>query len=225
MKPKINPKKLTEALFSVSDENQCLEEVRSSLAFISKLVNSDSHFRMFIQSKKISGSQKADTLNTILAEAGHPLVNETISYLKGSDAVSHLKYISVLFNSIYKKRKNILSVKATIAQKMSENEKKISNSKAEVKSMISKANENAEKNIIKTNEEFHSLMENRKKNAEERIKQMKNQALKDIKNTSVKIAIESVEKLLKNSIDKSKLDKIYLSSIEETKLALKKKSS
>ena len=54
---------------------------------------------------------------------------------------------------------------------------------------------------------------------------MKNQALKDIKNTSVKIAIESVEKLLKNSMDKRKLDKIYLSSIEETKLALKKKSS
>ena len=108
---------------------------------------------------------------------------------------------------------------------LSEHEKKISNSKAEVKLMIDKANENAEKNIIKTNEEFHNLMENRKKNAEERIRQMKSQALKDIKNTSVKIAIESVEKLLKNSIDKSKLDKIYLSSIEETKLALKKKSS
>ena len=108
---------------------------------------------------------------------------------------------------------------------LSEHEKKISNSKAEVKLMIDKANESAEKNIIKTNEEFHRLMDNRKKNAEERIKQMKNQALKDIKNTSVKIAIESVEKLLKNSIDKNKLDKIYLSSIEETKLALKKKSS
>ena len=108
---------------------------------------------------------------------------------------------------------------------LSEHEKKISNSKAEVKLMIDKANESAEKNIIKTNKEFHNLMENRKKNAEERIKQMKTQALKDIKNTSVKIAIESVEKLLKNSIDKSKLDKIYLSSIEETKLALKKKSS
>jgi len=108
---------------------------------------------------------------------------------------------------------------------LGEHEKKISNSKAEVKSMIDKANEDSEKNIIKTNEEFHRLMDNRKKNAEERIKQMKNQALKDIKNASVKIAIESVEKLLKNSIDKSKLDKIYLSSIEETKLALKKKSS
>ena len=108
---------------------------------------------------------------------------------------------------------------------LSDHEKKISNSKAEVKLMISKANESSEKNILRINEEFHNLIENRKKNTEERIKQMKNQALKDIKNTSVKIAIESVEKLLKNSMDKSKLDKIYLSSIEETKLALKKKSS
>ena len=103
--------------------------------------------------------------------------------------------------------------------------KKISNSKGEVKLMIAKANEEVEKNIIRANENFHNLMENRKRNTEERIRQMKNQALKDIKNTSVKIAIESVEKLLKTSMDKSKLDKIYLSSIEETKLALKKKSS
>jgi len=108
---------------------------------------------------------------------------------------------------------------------LTEHEKKISNSKAEVKLLISKANEEAEKNVIKTNQNFHNLMDNRKKNVEERIKQLKNQALKDIKNTSVKIAIESVEKLLKNSLDQSKLDKIYTSSIEETKLALKKKSS
>jgi F-type H+-transporting ATPase subunit b len=108
---------------------------------------------------------------------------------------------------------------------LTEHEKKISNSKDEVKTLIGKANEEAERNIIKSNENFHNFMENRKKNAEERIKQLKNQALKDIKNTSVKIAIESVEKLLKNSLDKSKLDKIYTSSIEETKLALKKKSS
>ena len=108
---------------------------------------------------------------------------------------------------------------------LTEHEKKISNSKTEMKSMIAKANEEVEKNVIKVNEDFHNFMENRKKNAEDRVKQLKNQALKDIKNTSVRIAIESVEKLLKNSLDKSKLDKIYTSSIEETKLALKKKSS
>ena len=108
---------------------------------------------------------------------------------------------------------------------LTEHEKKISNSKNEVLKMINIANEEAEKNVIRTNNEFHNLMENKKKNAEERIKQLKSQAVKDIKNASVKIAIESVEKLIKNSLDKSKLDKIYTSSIEETKLALKKKSS
>ena len=108
---------------------------------------------------------------------------------------------------------------------LTEHEKKISNSKNEVKEMINKASEEAEKNVIRVNKEFHYLIENRKKNAEEKIKQLKNQAKKDIKNASVKIAIEAVEKLIKNSLDKSKLDKIYSSSIEETKLALKKKSS
>ena len=130
---------------------------------------------------------------------------------------------------------NILNIKNQIneAEKLkedaknilTEHEKKISNSKNEVKEMINKASEDAEKNAIRVNKEFHNFMENRKINAEERIRQLKNQAEKDIKNASVKIAIESVEKLIKNSLDKSKLDKIYNSSIEETKLALKKKSS
>ena len=106
-----------------------------------------------------------------------------------------------------------------------EHEKKISNSKKEVQNMIDRANEESEKNVIRTNQEFYRVMENRKKNVEEKIKQLKNQATKDIKNASVKIALESVEKLIKNSLNKSKLDKIYSSSIEETKLALKKKSS
>ena len=130
---------------------------------------------------------------------------------------------------------NILNIKNQIseAEKLKddaknmliEQEKKISNSKDEVKLMINKASEEAEKNVVRVNKEFHILMETRKKNADERIRQLKSQAQKDIKNASVKIAVESVEKLIKNSLDKSKLDKIYSSSIEETKLALKKKSS
>jgi|TARA_B110000438_G_C15445889_1_gene492472 F-type H+-transporting ATPase subunit b len=107
---------------------------------------------------------------------------------------------------------------------LSGHEKKISNAKAEVKAMIDKATDEAEKNILKANEEFHIQMENRKKNTEDLIKQMKNQALKDIKNASVKIAINSVESLLKNSLDKNKLNKIFTLSIEETKSALKKDS-
>ena len=101
----------------------------------------------------------------------------------------------------------------------------MSKSTSEINNLIKKANLEAEARTLKTNDEFHKLMEIRKKNAEERIRQMKDQALKDIKNASVKIAIDSVEKLMQNSLDKTKLDKIYNESIEETKLALQNKSS
>ena len=107
---------------------------------------------------------------------------------------------------------------------LSEYESKVSKSKQEIKNLIQKAEKQAESNIIKTNEEFHNIVENRKKAAEEKIKQMKTQAIKDVKNSSVDIAIRSVEKIIKNSIDKKKLDKIYISSIDEAKKILKNKS-
>ena len=107
---------------------------------------------------------------------------------------------------------------------LSEYESKVSKSKEEIKNLIQRAEKQAESNIIKTNEEFHNIIENRKKAAEEKIKQMKTQAIKDVKNSSVDIAIRSVEKIIKNSIDKKKLDKIYISSIDEAKKILKNKS-
>ena len=149
--------------------------------------------------------------------------------------VGILIYFKIPQKVIKTLEQNILNIKNQIseAEKLKEDakniltdhEKKISNSKNEVKEMIDKANEEAEKNVVRVNNEFYNSMENRKKNAEERVRQLKNQATKDIKNASVKIALESVEKLIKSSLDKSKLDKIYSSSVEETKLALKKKSS
>ena len=107
---------------------------------------------------------------------------------------------------------------------LSEYENKVSKSKEEIKSLIESAKNEAEKNVIKTNKEFHNIVENRKKSAEEKIRQMKAQAIKDVRNLSVEIAVRSVEKIIKNSIDKKKLEKIYISSIEETKKILKNKS-
>ena len=116
-------------------------------------------------------------------------------------------------------------LKEEAKNKLAEYEKKIGDSKSQVQGMIRDANDQAEKNIIKSNEIFHNQIEIKKKNTEEKIKQLKNQALKDIKNASINIAFESIEKLMINSLDKSKLDKIYRQSVEETKLALQKKSS
>ena len=108
---------------------------------------------------------------------------------------------------------------------LSEYEKQISHAKNEVKQMLSAATEEADKNVLRANEELHTQIENRRKNTEDRIKQMKNQAIKDIKNASVKISIQAVEVLLKNSLDKNKLNKIFNSSVKETTSALKKQST
>ena len=64
-------------------------------------------------------------------------------------------------------------------------------------------------------------MESKKKNAEQKIIQMKENALRDVKNISVKISIETVEHLIKNSINKDKLEKLYTRNLEQTKTSLK----
>ena len=128
-------------------------------------------------------------------------------------------------NQIRKQVDDSEKLKEEAKRQLAEYEKRIGDSKSQVNRMIKEANDQAEKNIIKSNEDFHKLIEIRKKSTEEKIKQLKSQAIKDIKNASVNIAFESIEKLLLNSLDKSKLDKIFSQSIDETKLALQKKSS
>ena len=128
-------------------------------------------------------------------------------------------------NQIKKQVDESEKLKEEAKRQLAECEKRIGDSKSQVNRMIKEANDQAEKNIIQSNEVFHKLIEIRKKSTEEKIKQLKSQAIKDIKNASVNIAFESIEKLLLNSLDKSRLDKIFSQSIEETKLALQKKSS
>ena len=51
---------------------------------------------------------------------------------------------------------------------------------------------------------------------------MKESALIDIKNTSVKISIAAVENIIKNSIDKNKLENFYIKNLDQARIALKK---
>ena len=88
-----------------------------------KLVKIESQFRAFVQSKRIQGDQKATILNTVMGEEGHPLVAELLSHLKGSQATTILRDVADLFNRRYKAGRNIVSVKGTLADEISEEEK------------------------------------------------------------------------------------------------------
>jgi len=79
--------------------------------------------------------------------------------------------------------------------------------------------------VIEMNDKFHKSSEIKKRLAENRILQMKDAALKEIKDVSVKIAIESVKKIISTSVDKSKLDLLFNKNLENTKIALKKVNS
>ena len=79
--------------------------------------------------------------------------------------------------------------------------------------------------VIEMNDKFHKSSEIKKKLAENKILQMKDAALKEIKDVSVKIAVESVKKIINTSVDKSKLDLLFNKNLEDTKTALKKINS
>ena len=137
------------------------------------------------------------------------------------------KIFATLDESINKIKKDIEEaekLKEEAKNILSDYEARLDKSKVEIDLMIKNAQKESEANIIKINDQFHKVFENRKKLAEEKIKQMKLQAKKDIKNYSVEVAIISLEKIIKNSIDKKKLDKIYISSVDEAKKILKNKS-
>ena len=100
--------------------------------------------------------------------------------------------------------------------------KKIEKSQNESKKIIDEAKKESEKMIIDMNDKFHKSSEIKKKLAENKITQMKESALKEIKDKSIKIAITSVKKIISTTVDKSKLDGIFNKDLDEAKSTLKK---
>jgi len=91
--------------------------------------------------------------------------------------------------------------------------------------ILEQAKKDSDHLIIEMNDKLHKLIEIKKKLTENKIVQMKEAALKEIKDVSVKIAVESVKKIINTSVDKSKLDTLFNKDLEETKVALKKINS
>ena len=104
---------------------------------------------------------------------------------------------------------------------LSSYESKIDKSKKETRQIIDLAKKESEKNILDKSKKFYQIMEYKKKDLEQKIYQMKEDAIRDIKNISVKISMKAIEHLIVNSIDRSKLEKLYDKSLEQVKSSLK----
>ena len=104
-------------------------------------------------------------------------------------------------------------------------QKKLDTAKSESSNILDQAKRDSDKFIIELNDKFHKSSEIRKNSAQIKITQMKDAAIKEIKNASVKIAVDSVKKIISTSVDKSKLDTLFQKNLNETKEELKKINS
>jgi len=102
---------------------------------------------------------------------------------------------------------------------------KLNTAKTASDDILAQAKKDSDHLVLEMNDKFHKSSEIKKNLAKTKIIQMKEAALKEIKDVSIKIAVDSVKKIITTSVDKSKLDSLFDKNLEETKVALKKINS
>ena len=144
-------------------------------------------------------------------------------YLKIPQKVNEMldKMISDIKNEIDESEK--LRAEARIL--LDNAQKKLSTAQTVSNEILDQAKKDSDRLIIELNDKFHKSSEIKKNSAEAKINQLKENAIKEIKNASVKIAIDSVQKIITTSVDKSKLDTLFQKNLDETKEELKKINS
>ena len=141
-------------------------------------------------------------------------------YLKVPQKINSL--LNIMIEDIRNEINEAEKLKKEAKNLLNENQEKLENAQKENEQIIRNAREESEKLIIEINNKFFQTSENRKKITEQKIIQMKEDAIKSIKDASIKIAMESVTKLIKTSINKSKLDTLFEENLNQTKNTLKK---
>ena len=141
-------------------------------------------------------------------------------YLKIPQKVTEMldKMISDIKNEIDESEK--LRSEAKIL--LDNSQTKLESANEESKKIIDQAKKESESLIIEINDKFYKSSEIKKSLAENKISQMKESALKEIKDSSIRLTMESVKKIISTSIDKSKLDNLFEKNLEESKIAIKK---
>lgn len=144
-------------------------------------------------------------------------------YLKIPQKINDLlnKLISDIKNEIdeSERLRNEAKILLDNAQKKLDGAERISND------IIEQAKKDSDQLIIELNDKFHKSSEIKKNLVKNKIIQMKEAAIKDIRDASIKIAIDAAKKIISTSIDSSKLDSLFQKNLDETKEELKKINS
>ena len=143
-----------------------------------------------------------------------------IVYLKIPQKITEIldKLISEIKNEIDESEK--LRSEAKVLIENAQN--KLNTAQTVSNNILEQAKKDGDNLVIEMNDKFYKSSEIKKNLVENKISQMKEAALKEIKDVSIKIAINSVKKIISTSVDKSKLNSLFDKNLEETKAELKK---
>ena len=144
-------------------------------------------------------------------------------YLKVPQKINEI--LNNLINNIKNEIVESEKLRAEAKTLLESSQIKLESAQKESKKIINQAKKESENLIIEMNDKFHKSSEIKKNLAKNKISQMKESALKEIKDNSIRLAVDSVKKIISNSIDKSKLDNLFEKNLEESKIALKKINS
>ena len=144
-------------------------------------------------------------------------------YLKIPQKINEIlsKLISDIKNEIDESEK----LRTEAKKLLDDSQKKLDTAHSVSKEILEQAKKDGDVLIIELNNKFHKSSEIKKNLAENKIIQMKEAAIKEIKDVSIKIAVESVKKIISTSVNKSKLDTLFQKDLDETKEELKKINS
>ena len=139
------------------------------------------------------------------------------------------KKINEILNKLIRDIKNEIDESEKLRKEaktlLDNSQNKLNSAQSISKEILEQAKKDSDKLIIELNDKFHKSSEIRKNLAENKISQMKESAIKEIRDISIKIAVDSVKKIITTTVDKSKLDTLFQKNFEETKEELKKINS
>ena len=142
-----------------------------------------------------------------------------LTYLKVPQKINEIlnKLIADIKNEIDESEK----LRTESKKLLDDAQSKLNSVSVETKKILDQAKSDSDKLVIEMNDKFHKSAEIKKNLSKTKIAQMKEVAIKEIKDLSIKIAVKSVKKIITTSVDKSKLDNLFEKNLKETKSELK----
>ena len=123
---------------------------------------------------------------------------------------------------IKKKIEDVENLKIESEQLLSKYQTQLEKSKEECDLILSNAKKMNDEEKTNIEDKLNSMMKSRERNITEKINQARDNALKEVKQISTIIAIESAKKIILQTLEKNKIEEINYESVKENIESLKK---